>query len=154
MTTQEISLKNLAYILATGLGVGYTPIAPGTAGSFVALCLFWVLPFSYSTWLIICLISLVIGIWSANIVERDKGKDPGLVVIDEFVGQWITLLFLPKSIILYITGFLLFRAFDIIKPFPADKSQNIKGGLGVMIDDVIVGIYVNILLQLYVYFFQ
>ena len=154
MNTQAISLKNLAYILATGLGVGYTPIAPGTAGSFVALCLFWVLPFSYSTWLIICLISFVIGIWSANIVERDKGKDPGLVVIDEFVGQWITLLFLPKAIILYISGFLLFRVFDIIKPFPADKSQNIKGGLGVMIDDVIVGIYVNILLQLYVYFFQ
>jgi phosphatidylglycerophosphatase A len=101
---------------------------------------------------LLCLLFLVIGFWAGSIVEKEQGKDPGIIVIDEMVGQWCALLFLPFTIPIFIASFFLFRAFDIIKPFPARKSEDLKGGAGIMIDDIIAGIYANIILQIIVYF--
>jgi phosphatidylglycerophosphatase A len=142
----------LKYILATGFGTGYAPYASGTVGSFAALLLYILIPLNSYLWLLISIILFFVGIWVSGMVERDKGKDPGIVVIDEFVGQWIALIFLPRMLWIFIAGFLIFRILDIIKPFPAANFEKIKGGTGIMLDDVIAGIYTNIILHLILYF--
>jgi phosphatidylglycerophosphatase A len=136
----------LSYILATGFGSGYAPIAPGTAGSLLALILYILFPLTPWWWLGITLLTAIIGIPTGTYVEGQTKKDPGIVVIDEMAGQWLSLLFLPRTIPVFIAGFLLFRILDIVKPFPANSSQNLKGGLGIMLDDLIAGIYTNILI--------
>jgi phosphatidylglycerophosphatase A len=148
---KPMNSRSIAYICATFFGIGYTPLAPGTAGSLMALLLIWFLPINDPLWLLICCIGFAIGLWSATRVEQDKGKDPGIVVIDEVVGQWCAVLFIPRMISIYIAAFLLFRIFDIIKPYPAGRSQNLTGGIGIMIDDIIAALYVNIILQIIVY---
>ncbi len=135
--------------MGTGLGSGYAPWAPGTAGSFTALIIFYLLPLTNYYWLIFIIILFAIGLWSSALIEQDQGlKDPSQVVIDEWVGQWLALLFLPRTIFIMLMGFLIFRIMDIIKPFPARSSQLIKGGWGIMIDDVIAAVYTNMSIQL------
>jgi phosphatidylglycerophosphatase A len=142
-------LKKLAYILGTGLGSGYVPWVPGTAGSFCALLIFYLLPLADSYWLIVIAILFAAGIWSSARIEQDRGvQDPPQVVIDEWVGQWLALLFLPRSGLILLLGFLIFRIMDILKPFPARESQAIKGGWGIMIDDVIAAVYTNLTIRL------
>ena len=136
----------LSYVLATGFGTGYAPVAPGTAGSLLALCLYVLIPLSEMQWILIIAITIYLGIITGTYVEKRLNKDPGIVVIDEMAGQWLSLLFLPRTFYIYIIAFLLFRLLDIIKPFPADRSQNLNGGLGIMMDDIIAGIYTNILI--------
>ena len=136
----------LSYILATGVGSGYAPIAPGTAGSLLALILYILFPLTPWWWLGITILTAIIGIMTGTYVEGQTKKDPGIVVIDEMAGQWLSLLFLPRTIPVFIAGFLLFRILDIVKPFPANSSQNLKGGLGIMLDDIIAGIYTNFLI--------
>jgi phosphatidylglycerophosphatase A len=140
--------NKLKYLLATGFGTGYSPYASGTVGSLAACLLFIFIPLDDYIWLAISIAMFFIGIWVSGIVEKDIGKDPGIVVIDEFVGQWIALLFLPKTIWILIAGFLVFRILDIIKPFPAADLEELDGGVGIMLDDVIAGIYTNIALHL------
>ena len=147
-------LKKIAYIIATGFGSGYSPLIPGTAGSFIALMIFILAPLDNASWLIICLIVFFTGVWAAQIVEKEHGKDPGLVVIDEFVGQWISLLFLPRIFLVFIAAFIIFRILDILKPFPANDSQKLAHGWGIMIDDVIAGIYTNLIIQLLLFFLK
>ncbi len=149
-----MQLKKIAYIIATGFGSGYSPLMPGTAGSFIALMIFILVPLDNVSWLIICLIVFFTGIWAAQIVEKEHGKDPGLVVIDEFVGQWISLLFLPRIFLVFIAAFIIFRILDILKPFPANDSQKLAHGWGIMIDDVIAGIYTNAIIQLIIFFLK
>jgi phosphatidylglycerophosphatase A len=98
--------------------------------------------------LAICTILFFVGVWVSGTVEKDKGKDPSIVVIDEFVGQWVALLFLPRILWIFIASFIVFRILDIIKPFPAADLEEIDGGIGIMLDDVIVAIYTNITLHL------
>jgi phosphatidylglycerophosphatase A len=112
--------------------------------SIFALLIYIFVPLDDYTWLIICIVTFFIGSWVSPAVESDKGKDPGIVVIDEFVGQWVTLLFLPRIPLIFITGFFLFRFLDIFKPYPARKMEDLKGGPGIMLDDLISGIYANI----------
>ncbi len=140
--------RRLIYLMATGLGSGYLPFIPGTAGSLLALLIYILFPLDHFTWLIICIVLFLIGIFASGIVERDHGKDPGIVVIDEIVGQWITLLFLPRNYLIFIAGFIIFRIFDIIKPYPARTSEKFSGGMGIMLDDLIAAIYANIALHL------
>ena len=147
-------LKKIAYTIATGFGSGYFPLIPGTAGSFIALMIFVLIPLDNVSWLIICLIVFFTGVWAAKIVEKEHGKDPGLVVIDEFVGQWISLLFLPRIFLVFIAAFIIFRILDILKPFPANDSQKLAHGWGIMIDDVIAGIYTNVIIQLLLFFLK
>jgi phosphatidylglycerophosphatase A len=149
-----MQLKKIAYTIATGFGSGYSPLIPGTAGSFIALIIFVLVPLDNASWLIICLIVFFTGVWAAKIVEKEHGKDPGLVVIDEFVGQWISLLFLPRIFLVFIAAFIIFRILDILKPFPANDSQKLAHGWGIMIDDVIAGIYTNVIIQLILFFLK
>ncbi|MBN1783322.1 phosphatidylglycerophosphatase A [bacterium] len=144
-------MKFINRLIATGFYSGYSPIAPGTAGSAVALLIFWFVPF-LRAWnlLAACLVFLFLGVRSATEVEKMAGKkDPGIIVIDEIVGMWLSLLFLPAAMhaVWWIAAFFLFRLFDIVKPFPADSSQKLQGGWGVMIDDVIAGVYANLSLR-------
>jgi phosphatidylglycerophosphatase A len=143
--------KTIIYIIATGLGSGYAPVAPGTAGSILALLVFWFLPLQTMIWIGILVLVTITGIWAANYIEFEHGKDPGLVVIDEVVGQWIALLFLPHTIKIFLVSFFIFRILDIIKPFPAGRSQKLSGGMGIMLDDIIAGVYTNIIMQLYLF---
>jgi phosphatidylglycerophosphatase A len=117
-------------------------VAPGTAGSLVALAILWVVPFSRAGLVVFFLVVTVAGIWAAQVVETRIGeKDPGAIVIDEVSGMTLSVLALPLTPAVLVTAFLLFRVFDVVKPFPAGRSQAIPGGAGVMIDDLIAGLY-------------
>ena len=137
----------LIYTIGTGLGSGYTPKAPGTAGSLLALLIFFIFPLNSINWFILSILFFFVGVWSGSEIEKDKGEDPGLVVIDEMVGQWLAVIFLPYSWLTLLIGFILFRVFDIFKPYPINRSQKLKAGWGIMIDDVLAGVYANIVLQ-------
>jgi phosphatidylglycerophosphatase A len=138
-----------ARLVATGLGSGYSPFAPGTAGSLVGLLLF--LPLARLAWpvqLAATAALTLVGVLAAGRVARLVGrKDPGLVVVDEVAGQWITFLALPVTPATALAGFLLFRVMDIVKPWPARDLERLPGGLGIMADDVAAGIYAQLLLR-------
>jgi phosphatidylglycerophosphatase A len=132
--------------VASAGGAGYSPIVSGTAGSAVALVGLWLIPFTPLTLLLSCVVVTLVGFWASGRVERIVGrKDPGIIVIDEVAGMMVSVLFLPRTWAVLLTAFVLFRIFDIWKPFPARQSQSITGGVGVMIDDLIAGAYALIL---------
>ena len=141
-------------IIASGFGSGFSPFAPGTAGALVAVIiwtvLFYVIPFNILlvvTSLLIVLFTAA-GIWSADKLESEWGKDPSKVVVDEMVGVWIALLAVPVGSVWYILfAFLLFRFFDIFKPLGIRKMEQLEGGIGVMADDILAGIYSFLLLM-------
>jgi phosphatidylglycerophosphatase A len=117
-------------------------VAPGTVGSLVTLVIVWLVPFNTAALAYTLIGVTVIGIWAAHRVETALGKkDPALIVIDEVAGMLLSVLLLPRTIPVLFSAFLLFRLFDIWKPFPAHESQALSGGLGVMLDDLIAGIY-------------
>jgi phosphatidylglycerophosphatase A len=136
-------------LFASALFSGYSPVASGTVGSAVALA-FYFIPGFESPLIIGILIFIVfaLGIRAASVMENRYGHDPSEVTIDEVVGMWISLFLLPKTYLVALASFLIFRLLDIIKPFPARKFDNMHGGFGIMMDDVIAGIYANIILQL------
>jgi phosphatidylglycerophosphatase A len=135
--------------LATAFGSGYAPLAPGTAGSAVGLLLFWPLAGLGVTWQIgAALVLFVVGTFAAGRVAREVGsKDPGLVVVDEVVGMWVTLTGVPLGPMTAALGFLLFRAADVVKPWPARDLERLPGGWGIMADDVAAGVYAQLLLR-------
>ena len=141
-------MRIVHYIIGTALGSGYFPVAPGTAGSLLALFLFWFLPVSSVIWIILILLFFILGVCSGSVIEKEQGHDPQIVVIDEVVGQWMSLLFIPHTLPWFMGAFLLFRLFDIWKPWPVDKLQNLPGGWGIMMDDVMAGIYTALLIHL------
>ncbi|MCK4546098.1 MAG: phosphatidylglycerophosphatase A [Candidatus Eisenbacteria sp.] len=146
-------MRKLALVLATGLGTGYSPFAPGTAGALLAAGLYWLFPDSSrgldgALPLMVAIVAgFFVGVWAAQETEKVYGHDAGRIVIDEVVGMWVVMLWVPKTWNLLIVGFFLCRFFDIVKPFPAGRSQSLRGGWGVMVDDVIAGIYGNLVLQ-------
>lgn len=147
-------MKLLAVLLATFGYVGHFPIAPGTAGSAAAFVIYlgvrWVA--SPGLELAVALGLYAAGIWAAQVAEAHYGRtDPGFIVIDEVVGMLVTLLFLPVTWVGALIGFLLFRLFDIVKPFPARQCEALHGGFGVMTDDLMAGIYGNLSLRLLVW---
>lgn len=128
------------------LGAGYAPAASGTVGSFVTVVAIWLLPVTPLRILVALIVVTVVGIWAGSRVERALGrKDPGVIVIDEVAGMLLSVILLPPTIPVLVTAFLLFRLFDIWKPFPARESQVLTGGLGVMVDDLIAGFYALVL---------
>ncbi len=137
----------IIYTIGTGFGSGYMPVAPGTAGSLIALLIYFLFPLDSFHWLAISILLFFTGVWTGSEIEKDKGEDPGLVVIDEMVGQWLAVIFLPPTLVTLLIGFILFRVFDIFKPYPINKSQKLKAGWGIMIDDVLAGIYANIIIH-------
>lgn len=123
-------------------------MASGTVGSAVALVLLWLIPFSPKALIWATIVVTLLGIWSGGRVERLVGqKDPGIIVIDEVAGMALSVLFLPRTIPVLLVAFFLFRLFDIWKPFPAGESQALTGGLGVMVDDLIAGVYALVLVM-------
>jgi phosphatidylglycerophosphatase A len=144
-------LKTFARILATWFGCGYLPKGPGTAGSLGALIVAWPLR-NQPPWFfpLLALILLAPAIWSAGSTALQVGrKDPQIVVIDEVIGQWIALAgalrYAPGA---WIAAFLLFRAFDIWKPWPIRQLERLPGGTGIVMDDVLAGIYAALVLCL------
>jgi len=145
-------MKNiLSNWFSTVFKIGYLPIAPGTWGSLAALIVWYVLIGHISSITLIALIVVIfaLGVYTSSLIEINLTiKDPSIVVIDEWVGQWIVLLFLPKSMVWGLVAFLLFRLFDIWKPYPISKLDNMHGGWGIMLDDVLAGIYALVVISI------
>jgi phosphatidylglycerophosphatase A len=145
-------MKRSAAMLATWFGCGLSPVAPGTAGSVAALAIAWGLretlglrPWFYG---LLALLMLAPAVWAAGVAARQCGsRDPGSVVIDEVVGQWLALAGAVdlnwKS---WLAALLLFRAFDIAKPFPLRRLERLEGGAGIVADDVGAGLYAALVL--------
>jgi phosphatidylglycerophosphatase A len=138
---------------------GLSPIASGTVGSLVAVLLYFIYPPLQSPipLIIACILVLIIGTKSAGVIERTTGiQDPGIVVIDEVLGQWVALLFIPPEynhvMSIVLIAFLLFRIFDVVKVPPARYFERKEGGLGIMLDDVVAGIYANIGTRIAIHF--
>ena len=134
---------------------GYVPFASGTVGSLLALAVYWVLPFTENGTILtlMALTMLFIGVPVAQRLEDYYGKDPSVVVLDEAVGMWLALIFLPKVWWIALAAFFIFRLFDITKPQPARYFDRRSGGAGIMLDDVIAGLYTNIVLHITLLFF-
>ena len=127
---------------ATFFYLGKLPFAPGSWGSLGALALWLFLPLSFSVHLAVILILFILGVYSSNkVAEEMDDHDPSEIVIDEAVGMGISLFMLPHSLGLYILAFILFRFFDIFKPSFIYRIQNLPGGWGIMLDDVLAGFF-------------
>jgi phosphatidylglycerophosphatase A len=121
---------------------------PGTCGSLLTFILVWLfLPQNFYILGGITLLVFFISLWSGTGAERVFGKDNRKIVIDEGCGMLVSFLFLPKRFLLYILAFVIFRALDVIKPLPARDCEKIEGGLGITLDDVVAGIYTNLIMQ-------
>jgi phosphatidylglycerophosphatase A len=146
-----MKMKRFFLLFATGFGVGYSPIAPGTLGTLIAIPVYYFLSEIPSPLYEITLIGFFfLSVWIAENAETFFGKkDDPRIVIDEVIGFLITMLWIPKTTRFIIIGFFLFRFFDILKPFPIRRlERRLKGGFGVVLDDVMAGVYANIVLHL------
>ena len=143
-------MTRLAVFIATAGYCGYFPFAPGTVGSAVGLLVYLIVWWTRSTAVEVGLIVglFAAGTWAGTIAERYFGGiDPGPIVMDEVVGMLITLLFIPVGWSGALSGFVLFRVFDVLKPFPARRLESLHGGLGVMADDAMAAVYANLSLR-------
>jgi phosphatidylglycerophosphatase A len=138
-----------ATLVATGFGSGYSPVAPGTAGSIVALLLFLPLaPLPWTAQLAAVVVLTAAGVLAAGRYARRIGvHDPGSVVVDEVAGQWLTFVGLPFTPWLAVAGLLAFRVMDVWKPWPARALERLPGGVGIMADDVMAGLYAHLALR-------
>ena len=139
--------------IGAGFGTGLSPIAPGTVGSLAAVAIYYLITLaagSLSLYFLAALIigGLAIGVWATGLLVTEDEADPGRAVWDEFVGMWITCLFLPPTIIWLALAFVFFRVFDVIKPWPANVMERLPRGWGIMADDVVAGIYGAVLLNI------
>ncbi len=151
LSRAQKTFRHPLYFLALGFGSGLSRWMPGTAGTVVAIPLYLIFQPLGPIWhMAIIAVALGAGIWLCDWVARDmKVKDPGCIVWDEFVGMWIALLFCPPGWIWLLVAFGLFRLFDILKPFPVSwLDRELKGGLGIMLDDVAAGFMALAVLQL------
>jgi phosphatidylglycerophosphatase A len=141
-----------ALALATAFGVGYIPVAPGTFGSALGLLVWAAVPATAIAQGIATAALFVAGSWAGHVAERHFGRiDPGEVVVDEVMGMLITLFGTGVGWIGAVAGFLLFRLFDVVKPYPARRFERIPGGVGVMADDAMAAVYANIALRALLY---
>lgn len=143
-------MKNLGLFLATCAYVGHVPVAPGTAGSLVGVAVFYALRTFGGTMAegAAIVIIFAVGVWASGVAERHwQRTDPGPVVIDEVVGTLITLLWLPLTGPGVVVGFLVFRVLDVVKPWPAARFESLHGGLGVMADDAMAGVYGHLVMR-------
>lgn len=145
-------MTSVALALATCAGVGYVPVAPGTFGSLAGLLLWYLVPQTPSVQIGAIVVVFLLGSWSGSVAERHFHRtDPSYVVLDEVVGMWITLLFNPVGWQGATIAFLLFRLFDVLKPYPANRLERLHGGFGIMADDGMAAIYANMSLRLLIY---
>jgi len=144
-------MRRLAVFLATCGYVGYAPVAPGTFGSAAGLAIFALVRASGSTYVELATIVVLfaVGVWSGTEAEHHfGGVDPGPIVLDEVVGMLITLALLPVNPMGAFVGFIVFRALDVVKPWPSGRFERIPGGLGVMADDGMAAVYGNVVMRI------
>ncbi|PKB67244.1 MAG: hypothetical protein BZY81_05100 [SAR202 cluster bacterium Io17-Chloro-G4] len=137
------ALDRLGWLIGTGLGSGLAPLAPGTVGSLVAILIYSFAPIDEDSVALYGLIGVgfIVGIWATGTLITTSNPDPGRAVFDEFVGVWVTCLFLPKSVEWMAAAFFCFRVLDVAKPWPIRRLERLHGGLGVMSDDLLAGAY-------------
>lgn len=149
MNSAPQSFRRPAAWIATFGGVGLCPVAPGTVASFVALFPAWGIARSAGSIAlgIAGILTFALGVWAAGAYSRDQGiADPSQVVIDEVAALWLVLAFLPLNFDAYLLGFVAFRIFDIVKPWPIGwADRNVSGGIGIMLDDLLAGTYALLL---------
>lgn len=142
--------RGLIIFLSTGAFSGYCPVMPGTAGTVVGIALYFLLSsFSVPLYIATTILFVFFSIWISGKAEQlFNKKDPPFVVIDEIAGYLVTMATFHPDRLYLICGFILFRIMDIIKPYPAGLiNRKIKGGAGIVLDDVVAGIYANLILQ-------
>ena len=142
-------------LIGTGFGMGLSPIAPGTIGSIggwlVAVLLRPYVPYFEVVLLLFIIVFFFLGVYSSTKLETIWGEDPSKVVIDEVVGMWISLWLIPQGWSYPLAALVLFRLFDIYKPFYINRMERLKSGWGIMMDDVLAGIYTNLVIQLFIW---
>lgn len=140
----------LVKIIASVFFIGYLPLVPGTFGSLAGLVLFYLLEgVSYQAYFLFIFCIIVLGFLTSGPVEKlSNRKDPSCVVIDEVAGMLVAFSFIPYDFKIIILGFIIFRILDTLKPYPAGKLQDMHGAFGIMADDLVAGLYTNIVLQL------
>jgi phosphatidylglycerophosphatase A len=145
--------KAVVIFIAQGAYAGRLPVAPGTAGTLAGVLLYLLMKgFSPGIYFVVCLLLFVLGTWVAGRAEKALGRtDHPSIVIDEIAGYMVSMFMVPPAWGFLVAGFFLFRIFDIVKPYPLRRLEEIRGGLGVMLDDIGAGIYTNVVLQLVIY---
>ncbi len=141
---ERLNWRNPLHWLATGFGSGLSPFAPGTFGTLAAIPFYLLIMYlPLSVYIAVTIVAAVAGIWICQSATQAIGQDDhGSIVWDEFVGFWITMIAAPKGLLWLLAGFLIFRVFDIIKPWPIRwLDRYVKGGLGIMVDDVLAGVF-------------
>ena len=147
--------RRFIIFLATGAYSGFSPIMPGTAGSVVGVLLFIIIAsLSTPVYLLTILAFIALSVWVSERAEKIFEKeDASQIVIDEIAGYFVTMAFLPCDWRYIAAGFVLFRIFDITKPYPANRiNDNVHGGVGVVCDDIVAGVYANLVLQVILFF--
>jgi phosphatidylglycerophosphatase A len=144
-STQRFRLGHPAHLIALGAGSGLSPWAPGTVGTLWAWAVFLALDglLDLRGWLFVIVFAFLVGVWACGRAGRDVGvADHSAMVWDEVVAFWLVLAFLPDDLLMQTVGFLLFRFFDILKPPPIRQADaRLKGGLGVMVDDLLAAVF-------------
>jgi len=142
---------NYHYLVATGLGVGKLPMMPGTLGSILGMLAFLLVQIdSFLIKMIILVVILIAGAYSSFKIEKETGReDNQIIVIDEIAGVWLTLSIIPEGVWFTLAGLLLFRLFDIWKPYPIRKLEKVKYGYGVMLDDILAGLYAGAMVLIF-----
>ena len=145
-----MQIRNLLIkTLSTFFYVGYLPFIPGTFASIVGALLFYLVKESIFAHTLLILVLLILGFWVSGKAERIwNRKDASCIVIDEVSGMLLAFMFIPYDIRIVLIAFILFRILDALKPYPADKFQGFSGSIGIMGDDIVAGLYTNIILQL------
>ncbi len=157
LSERSETVDRLIRTFVTGLGLGYLPLAPGTWASLATLVLVfavhWLFPLHETILLgsLVVLLTIPAVIFSTRFSLSEGDPDPSKVVIDEILGQMLCLLFVPVSAVSLGAGFLLFRFFDIVKPFPVRSSEKLPGGMGIVCDDLIAGLYAGLCLKVLVW---
>jgi phosphatidylglycerophosphatase A len=143
-------VKKVALLIATVGGLGYAPIAPGTFGSAAGIIIYWFTRAWPTSWqLALIAIVSIVGIWAGTRAAEHFGKeDPGAVVVDEVAGQLVTLAFTGAGLSATVLAFFVFRALDIVKPYPANRFERLPGGTGIMADDLMAGVYGCVIVHL------
>ena len=143
-------MKLAARITSTFFGLGFVPLAPGTAASLAAAALYryFLIKFPWPLFIVLIVFASLTGALAATSYSRELGhKDPRRIVIDEVAGQWVTLILAPADWVPLAAGFVLFRLFDVLKPFPIRKLEKLPAGWGIMADDLAAGVYAWLLLR-------
>ena len=151
----NLLIRILVIFLGSGAFAGFFPFAPGSFASLITLLFLYFSNASNPVFLFIfSTILFFVGVFICFILEKKWGKDSSRIVVDEIVGMSFSLIFLPKTYLIWGTAFLIFRFFDIVKPYPLKKFEKFKGGWGIMMDDIGAGIYTSIFMNIFVRLFR